>query len=113
MSRIEWAEIQDVPQRLASGRQTLTITNARTYRNLNGHWCLKLKLKDRRGGAVYLCYSIQPEHRAFIELMFLRPFIGMNYNEVLGAGGWETLIGRELEVDVDYPDGRIPRLQPI
>ena len=57
-------------------------------------------------------YSTEPEHLAFIS-NFLREFLGVSFADVMRDGGLDSLVGREIEVEVEFPDGVNPQFQPV
>lgn len=109
---MEWSEIQSPPQGLRFGEQTVRIASVREYRNPKGNQCVELVLENDDGGRLPICRSIEPEHRIYIE-RFLQTFLGITVNDVVRQGGWETLLGSEFMVDVDYPDGMNPSLMAM
>lgn len=107
---MEWTDIQKQPQGLRAGEQMVRIASIRPYTNANQNRCIELVFENDDGGRSSFKFSVELHHQTFIE-DFLRTFLCVSISAVLARGGWETLVGSEFMVDVDFPDGNTPVFQ--
>jgi hypothetical protein len=108
---MNWMDIKEEPKGLHSGPQTVRISSVREYKNRQGNKCIELTLANEQGGSHSLRFSVERNRLQRIE-WFLQNFLAMGFSDVVRHGGWDTLIGSELLVDVDLIDGTDPQIMP-